>query len=98
MLIRIVKMSFDASKIQEFLANFETKKEAIRHFKGCKHLELYRDKHDNNVFFTYSYWEDEADLERYRHSELFKGVWAKTKPLFNAKPEAWSVDRLEMLD
>ncbi|WP_026755347.1 putative quinol monooxygenase [Sediminibacter sp. Hel_I_10] len=98
MLIRIVKMSFDPSKIQEFLANFETKKEAIRHFEGCKHLELYRDKHDTNVFFTYSYWEEEADLERYRHSELFKGVWARTKPLFNARPEAWSVDRLEMLD
>jgi autoinducer 2-degrading protein len=98
MFVRIVKMSFEPSKIEGFLANFETKKVYIRAFEGCEFLELYRDKHNTNVFFTYSYWDTEADLENYRHSELFKGVWAQTKPLFNAKPEAWSVDKLVSLD
>jgi hypothetical protein len=37
-------------------------------------------------------------LETYRHSELFKEVWSKTKPLFNAKPEAWSVDKVASLE
>ena len=97
MFVRIVKMSFQPSKIDEFLANFETKKNQIRAFDGCEFLELYRDKHNTNVFFTYSYWTTEADLERYRHSDLFKGVWAQTKPLFNAKPEAWSVDKIVSL-
>ncbi len=45
------------------------------------------------VLFTYSHWESEAALETYRHSELFAEVWAATKVLFNAKPEAWSVQR-----
>ncbi|MCD2259416.1 putative quinol monooxygenase [Psychroserpens luteolus] len=98
MFVRIVKMSFDASKIEEFLSNFEDNKHHIRAFDGCEFLELYRDKHNTNVFFTYSYWQTEADLENYRQSNLFKGVWAKTKPLFNAKPEAWSVDKLESLE
>ncbi|WP_299276901.1 putative quinol monooxygenase [uncultured Psychroserpens sp.] len=98
MFVRIVKMSFVPSKVEEFLANFEAKKELIRAFEGCEFLELYRDKHNTNVFFTYSYWQTEADLELYRHSDLFKGVWAKTKPLFNAKPEAWSVDKLASLE
>ena len=98
MFVRIVKMSFEPSKIEEFLANFEEKKAHIRAFDGCEFLELYRDKHNTNVFFTYSYWQSEADLELYRHSNLFKGVWAKTKPLFNAKPEAWSVDKLASLE
>ena len=97
MFVRIVKMSFSEENIPEFLANFETKKEHIRNFDGCLFLELYRDKHNTNIFFTYSYWNTEADLERYRHSDLFKGVWAQTKPLFNAKPEAWSVDKLVSL-
>ncbi len=97
MFVRIVKMSFQADKIAEFLANFESKKEQIRNFEGCNFLELYRDKHNASIFFTYSYWNTEADLETYRHSDLFKGVWAKTKPLFNAKPEAWSVDKLASL-
>lgn len=98
MLIRIVKLSFEPTKIEEFLVNFEANKQHIRAFEGCEFLELYRDKSNTNLFFTYSYWQTEADLEHYRHSELFKNVWSKTKPLFNAKPEAWSVDRLHSLD
>jgi len=98
MLVRIVKMSFAEGNITEFLANFEEKKQFIRDFEGCNFLELYRDQHNTNVFFTYSYWNTEADLENYRHSDLFKGVWAKTKPLFNAKPEAWSVNKLVSLN
>tara|TARA_R110002096_G_scaffold351893_2_gene544919 strand:+ start:374 stop:670 length:297 start_codon:yes stop_codon:yes gene_type:complete len=97
-LVRIVKMSFEPSKIEEFLANFETVKEKIRNFKGCNFLELYRDQNNTNIFFTYSYWNTEANLNTYRHSELFKNVWSKTKPLFNEKPEAWSVDKLASLD
>ena len=98
MLVRIVKMSFEPSKIEEFLANFEANKLKIRNFDGCNFLELYRDQSHTNIFFTYSYWNYEADLNTYRHSDLFKSVWAKTKPLFNAKPEAWSVDKLASLD
>ncbi|MBU2940413.1 antibiotic biosynthesis monooxygenase [Lacinutrix sp. C3R15] len=97
MFVRIVKMSFEPSKTEVFLENFNEKKEKIRNFKGCRFLELYRDKQQDNIFFTYSYWETEADLENYRHSNLFKDVWSKTKPLFNAKPEAWSVDKLTSL-
>ena len=90
-------MSFDPAKIDEFLANFEVNKKKIRKFEGCNFLELYRDQNNTNIFFTYSYWDSETDLNNYRHSELFKSVWAKTKPLFNDKPEAWSVNKLESL-
>lgn len=87
-------MSFQPEKIEEFLANFEQKKEKIRNFEGCHHLKLLRDKHNTNQFFTYSHWVNDAALQNYRDSELFKGVWAKTKVLFNDKPEAWSVEIL----
>ena len=91
-------MSFDPSKIEEFLANFDAKKQHIRNFEGCEFLELYRDKQHTNIFFTYSFWRHENDLENYRTSELFKEVWAETKVLFNAKPEAWSVDKIHTLE
>ncbi|WP_040282118.1 putative quinol monooxygenase [Psychroserpens damuponensis] len=97
MLIRIVKLSLDPLRIEEFLNNFESQKEHIRGFEGCEFLELYRDKYNTNIFFTYSYWQTEADLENYRHSNLFQGIWAKTKPMFNGKPEAWSVNKLASL-
>ncbi len=90
-------MSFQPEKVPDFLANFDLMKEKIRNAPGNRLLELYRDRHDPSVFFTYSYWETEADLEAYRQSELFYDVWTYTKKLFNAKPEAWSVDRLVQL-
>jgi len=96
--VRIVKMEFKEEKIEEFLTNFNSVKEKIRNTKGCRLLELYRGKTNSKIFFTYSYWEKEEDLENYKNSELFKTVWAKTKILFNAKPEAWSVDKLYKLD
>ena len=90
-------MSFQPEKVDEFLSNFEANKTKIRAFEGCNFLELYRDQNNRHIFFTYSYWDSEDNLNNYRHSDLFKSVWTKTKPLFNAKPEAWSVDKLATL-
>lgn len=97
MFIRIVKMEFQPEKIETFLQNFELVKEKIRFFPGCYHLELYQDKNDTNIFFTYSKWNGEADLENYRNSDLFKSVWSETKPMFTKKAAAWSVDVLVSL-
>lgn len=94
MLVRIVKMNFKFDKIEEFLVIFNKNKEIIRSSKGCNFLELYRDKSNANIFFTYSHWETETDLENYRKSDLFKKVWGNTKVLFEAKPKAWSTDKL----
>ena len=94
MFVRIVKMSFVPEKVDEFLSNFDNIKDKVRGYKGCNLLELYRDKQSPNILFTYSYWDTEQDLENYRNSELFKGIWAQTKALFNDKPEAWSVDKV----
>lgn len=93
MFVRIVKMRFHQEHIAAFLAIFEEKKGAIRASKGCQLLELYQEQSNPELFFTYSYWDTTDDLEQYRQSELFTSVWAKTKVLFNAKPEAWSVDK-----
>ncbi|WP_298553456.1 antibiotic biosynthesis monooxygenase [uncultured Algibacter sp.] len=98
MLIRIVKMGFHQQNIEVFLQNFEKNKTKIRAFEGCTFLELYRDKNDTSIFFTYSYWKSDEALENYRESELFKSVWSKVKPLFSIRPEAWSVDKLERLE
>ena len=97
MLVRIVKLSFHQDKIPAFLENFELVKNQIRNFPGNRLLELYQDKTNTSIFFTYSYWDSEEDFENYRKSELFTEVWGFTKQLFNDKPEAWSVDKLDRL-
>ncbi|MCO6164516.1 putative quinol monooxygenase [Flavobacterium sp. NRK F7] len=94
MFVRIVKMHFQESQIETFLDNFNKVKEKIRNFEGNQFLELYQDKQNPCIFFTYSYWETEENLEAYRNSVLFKKVWGETKILFSDKPEAWSVDKV----
>ncbi len=91
-------MRFQEDKIEAFLNNFEEVKHHIRNFEGNRFLELYQDKNDKRIFFTYSYWENEEALENYRKSALFDDVWTYTKTLFSDKPEAWSVDRLVTLE
>ena len=97
MIIRIVKMTFREDEVDTFLEMFHSIKQKIRDFEGVEQLELYRDKNDINVFFTYSVWGDLHQLEHYRRSDLFKGVWTKTRTLFKEKAEAWSVDKLVSL-
>lgn len=90
MLIRIVRMTFAPEHREAFLEVFHESKAKIRAVTGCLHLELWQDYDDPNVLLTHSHWQDAAALEAYRHSELFKTTWAKTKPLFAAKPIAFS--------
>lgn len=91
-------MGFYKQNVEGFLQNFEDTKTNIRAFEGCEFLELYRDKNDPCIFFTYSYWESEAALENYKKSDLFNTIWGKVKPLFSIRPEAWSVDKMETLE
>jgi hypothetical protein len=91
MLIRIVKMRFKAAHIADFMAHFEAYKERIRASAGCTYLQVLQQADEPTVWFTHSHWRSEADLNAYRESDLFKGVWAETKQWFDAKPEAWSL-------
>lgn len=97
MLIRIVKMGFEETFVEQFLEDFEQNKEKIRRFPGCNYLELYRDREHSHIFFTYSFWDRPESLENYRNSDLFKGIWKNTKKGFCEKPQAWSVDRVQSL-
>ena len=92
MIVRIVKMKFNKEKISTFLQIFNESNSKISGFPGCKKLQLLREKSSGNVFFTYSFWENEESLENYRNSELFKEIWTQTKVLFEEKAEAWSTE------
>ena len=95
MLIRIVRMTFRPEAVPAFLENFEANKTSIRNFPGCQHLELWQDHSEENIWVTYSYWESEEELNKYRDSELFKSVWGYTKPLFSEKPQAFSLKKMQ---
>ena len=95
MIVRIVRMEFQEDKLDTFQAIFDESKQKIRNFPGCNHLELHKDATLSHVRYTYSIWDSEEDLNKYRYSELFAGVWPQTKALFKARPMAFSLDKME---
>ncbi len=94
MIKRIVKLNFKPELIPQFMQVFESSAPFIREFPGCLHMELLQNLSIPNILFTFSMWEDENALERYRNSALFKDTWSKTKDLFDEKAEAWSVKQI----
>jgi len=93
-MLRIVKMVFSSHSSEAFLKHFHNSAPKIRAFPGCLSLQLLRNRDQPHIFFTYSEWKSTADLEAYRKSELFTSTWARVKPLFREKPQAWSVDQI----
>jgi autoinducer 2-degrading protein len=94
MLTRIVKMNFQSPKIEEFKVIFSKYGDQIRSAEGCHSVDLLQDVKNPSIFFTYSKWDSEVYLNKYRDSELFAEVWKQTKALFVEKAEAWSVEVL----
>jgi heme-degrading monooxygenase HmoA len=97
MITRIVKMNFRSEEVENFLTIFHQSKDKIRHMPGCKHLELWNSQSDASIYYTYSIWDSEDDLNNYRDSELFQSVWPATKALFASKAEASSLNVLVKL-
>ena len=93
MITRIVKLEFEESKTEQFLLFFDTVKNKVNSFPGCKGMRLHQDLHNPNVIITYSQWDSQESLDAYRSSETFGQVWPTIKPWFTKKPQAWSVSK-----
>jgi quinol monooxygenase YgiN len=97
MVTRIVKMTFRSECCDDFLNIFEKYKKQIRAAEGCTHLTLLQAQDEPYVFFTYSKWNSEKDLDAYRYSPVFAEVWPQVKIMFVAPAEAWTVSSLTEL-
>ncbi len=86
-------MTFQPEKVNDFIGAFNSRKDLIGNFEGCSGVELLRDMNQPNIFFTYSNWQNQQALEKYRQSQLFKTTWNEVKKWFNGKPEAWSLEK-----
>ncbi len=92
MINRIVKMKFREEHIEDFIRFTSDIYDVIKSQEGCLHLNILQDKKHPEIFFTYSCWNSEKDLDNYRKSEFFNNIWPKTKKWFAGKPEAWSTE------
>ena len=98
MIKRIVKMTFLEGNETAFLDLFDQVQKSIISFNGCHSLELVRNMHERNIFFTISEWENEEALHEYRKSALFGETWPKTKALFAQHAEVWSTESIAKLN
>lgn len=92
MLVRVVKMHFEPDFIEDFKTLFTGVKSKIAASPGCESVQLLQHETEPAIFFTISYWQGPEYLEQYRTSALFKETWAKVKPHFAHKAEAWSLN------
>nr|WP_066616993.1 antibiotic biosynthesis monooxygenase family protein [Rufibacter roseus] len=96
MLIRVVRMTFQEDKVQEFLEIFKASRDKIRSFTGGQRVDLLQDYNLPNVYSTYSLWDSEDALNHYRKSALFGSVWKPTKALFAEPAQAFSFKPTEL--
>jgi quinol monooxygenase YgiN len=97
-IIRIVRLSFHEDKVSEFIQIFKESKPKITSCDGCIHLALMRDHNHAHVYYTFSTWASNDALEKYRQSDFFKETWLKTKALFNAKAQAFTLEEYQMAE
>ena len=94
MIVRLVCMKVQPGKMAEFRRIYEEACDRIRAFPGCLFLQLLVDTDGESNLYTISHWRSADDLDAYRHSRFFRGVWERLKPLFRDKPWAQSTSVL----
>jgi quinol monooxygenase YgiN len=90
MIVRLVCMKVKPERMAEFRRIYEEVCDRIRAFPGCTFLQLLADTDGESNLYTISHWRSAEDLDGYRHSAFFRGVWERLKPLFRDKPWAQS--------
>lgn len=83
-------MKVKPEKLAEFRRIYEEACDRVRAFPGCLFLQLLIDTDDQSDLYTISHWRSAGDLEVYRRSPFFRGVWERLRPLFRDKPWAQS--------
>ena len=90
MLVRVVQLDILPEHTTLFLELYSAHQEVIRQNPGCISLQLLQEDDNPNHVATLSHWASETDLNHYRNSEFFRGLWSKVKPLFASKAKAFS--------
>jgi len=96
MIVRLVCMKVNPEKFEEFRAIYEGACDRIRAFPGCLFLQLLLDTDGECNLYTVSHWRSPEELDAYRHSSFFRGIWERLKPLFRDK--AWAQSTTVLID
>lgn len=66
----------------------------VRRVSGCMHNDIFRDRNNDNIFYSYTIWSSEEDIERYLKSMYYKEIWGDIWDYFKKEPMAWKIDNM----
>jgi quinol monooxygenase YgiN len=95
MLVRVVQLHLRPETVPVFLEVFATHQKKILENSGCISVQLLQLDQDPGHLATLSHWTNQEALDHYRHSEFFRGLWSKVKPMFSEKAQAFSYHILD---
>jgi len=98
MIVRLVQLTIDPTRINDFLQLFEASKKQIRQSPGCLELTLVQDIDQPNRISTLSKWSDEDALQMYRESDFFRSTWSASKRMFADRASATSYQVISRTD
>jgi quinol monooxygenase YgiN len=89
-------MQFTPDSKATFIDIFYKKQPFIEGFEGCHSVDLMEDEADDMVLYTFSKWDENESLQKYRNSEMFIKTWKQVKPLFASKAQTFSLLKHEV--
>lgn len=94
MILRIVKMELNESKIELFQLFMNNLKEEKLKQEGCLHYDYFCEKENELVFYSYTIWMSEKFLKKFKKTELFREVTRTLRNLCIKEPIAWTVENV----
>jgi quinol monooxygenase YgiN len=87
-------MEVDPDKIEPFKRFMGILSEEKQKMEGCVHHDFFSDKQYVNVYYSYTIWESQTYLKKYKKNPLFKEVTKTLTSLCLAEPHAWTVENV----
>lgn len=92
MIQRIVKLTLSKqTDLEAFRVIYDARNPMKNKVKGCRSVKIMKEINDENVYYTVSMWDSDADLEAYRSSAYFKETWPMVKAHLAVRAEAFTL-------
>lgn len=80
----------DIVKFRDTFTNYQSQ---IKDFKGCMQHDIFCDKEKEEIYYSYTIWDSEKNLNKYRKSTLLKEINTNIIQYCSKDPQAWTIDK-----
>ena len=96
MIKRVVRLTLkDDASINAFQEIYRSRNPFTKGVKGCREVKVLKDVDHDDVYYTFSIWDSNEDLEAYRQSNYFAETWPMVKAQLAKRAEAFSMTEID---